>query len=153
MATRIDVSLDTNILLRTSFDETSSPSRATRACAELIRRGFFLGTTVANMAEFANVSTRPLEDNGYGLSVAQTQNRMRILESQLIVFSESLQSYDRWKHLVAKYEVRGKQVHDTRITAIMLQEDIRSVLTFNTADFTRFPEIVTLHPDEVLKTA
>jgi predicted nucleic acid-binding protein len=112
-----------------------------------------MGTTVANLAEFANTATRPTSANGLGLSPAQAQLRIRNFERQLAIFSESIESYEIWKRLVAEHEVCGKQVHDTRIVAIMLQEGIRSILTFNTADFIRFPEIITLHPGDVLGSA
>ncbi len=115
--------------------------------------GFSLGTTVSNIAEFANTATRTLAENGLGLSTSNTQQRIHALEDQLTVFSESLASYEIWKQLVAKYQVRGKQVHDTRIVAIMMKEGIRSILTFNTSDFARFPEITTLHPSDVLNRA
>jgi predicted nucleic acid-binding protein len=153
MAIRIDVSLDTNILLRFPFDEQSSPTLANRACAELMRRGYVLGTTVSNLAEFANVATRPVAVNGLGFSPMQAQQRIRAFEKRLVVFSESLESFRIWKQLVNTHEVRGTKVHDTRVVAIMLHSGIRSILTLNTADFTRFPEIVTLHPDDVLSNA
>ena len=153
MAIKIDVTQDTNILLRTTFDEKSKPTVASRAWLELHRRGHAIGTTVANLAEFANVATRPVSANGLGLSTRQTQDRIRLFERRLVIFSESLESYDIWKRLVEQYDVHGAKVHDTRIVAIMLQSDIPAILTFNAADFRRFPEIVTLHPDDILTKA
>jgi predicted nucleic acid-binding protein len=148
-----DFVLDTNILLRIPFDKASAPTEASQAYIALLAQGFAVGTTVANLAEFANVATRPVMANGVGLSSAQAQARIRTFEGQLAVFSESIESYEIWKRLLAQYEVRGRQVHDARIVAIMLQEGIRNILTFNTPDFARFPEIVTLHPDQILKNS
>jgi len=149
-----DVLLDTNILLRTSFDEQLSLTTASLACAELLRRGYSLATSISNIAEFANSATREVgTGNGLGLSVTQAQHRISIFERHLAIFSESIDSYAGWKNLVSKYQVRGKQVHDTRIVSIMLREGVRSILTFNAADFRRFPEIVTLHPDDILTKA
>jgi len=34
--------------------------------------------------------------------------------------------------------VMGKNAHDTRLVAAMLRHDIKSILTFNSADFKRF---------------
>jgi predicted nucleic acid-binding protein len=153
MAIEIDVVLDTNILLRTAFDKPSQPTIESRAFIELSRRGFSIGTTVANLAEFASVATRPAASNGLGLTVAEAQRRIKVFEDHLAIYSESLESYDLWKQLLTLYNVQGKSVHDARIVAIMLHSQIPAVLTLNTSDFKRFPEIVTLHPDELLRTA
>jgi predicted nucleic acid-binding protein len=152
MPITIDIILDTNILLRTPFDEKSAPTEASRAWVELVKRGFTVGTTFSNLAEFANVSTRPTTGNGLGLSPAQSQARIRSFENDLVVYSESLEIYAIWKDLIVAHNVRGTKVHDTRIVAIMLHFGIRGILTYNTSDFVRFPEIVTLHPDQVLET-
>jgi predicted nucleic acid-binding protein len=147
-----DAILDTNILLRTTYDGKASPTSAFLAYQELIRRGWTIGTTVANLAEFANVSTRTVSENGLGLSPHQAMQRIQLFESQLAVYSESIESYRIWKYIVTRYDVRGKQVHDARIAAIMLQSGIRNILTYNSNDFKRFPEIATLHPDQVLES-
>ncbi|MBW4439856.1 MAG: hypothetical protein KME10_01205 [Plectolyngbya sp. WJT66-NPBG17] len=51
--------------------------------------------------------------------------------------------------LVTKYQVRGKQAHDTRLVAAMIVHQIAHLLTFNTADFKRFSEIRAIDPREV----
>ena len=150
MAIEIDVLLDTNILLRTAFDQPSQPTDESKASIELRRRGYSVGTTVGNLAEFSCVATRPITANGLGLTVAEAQRRIKVFEDHLAIFSESLESYDLWKQLVTLYNVQGKSVHDARIAAIMLDSQIPAILTRNTSDFTRFPEITVLHPDQVL---
>jgi predicted nucleic acid-binding protein len=41
------------------------------------------------------------------------------------------------------------KVHDTKLVAVMNVHGVRKILTFNTADFTRY-EIETLHPASLL---
>jgi predicted nucleic acid-binding protein len=152
MPITIDVLVDTNILLRTQFDKMIHITNASRAIAGLRGRGNTLATTTQNLAEFWNVSTRPENNNGHGLTVEETRMRLDYFERFFTIVSESKQSFEYWKRLVTGHGVRGKQVHDARLVSVMLAFGIRSILTFNTADFARFPEIVTLHPDQVLET-
>ncbi len=151
MAIEVDVFLDTNILLRTAFDQPAQLTDESKASIELQRRGYAIGTSVANLAEFACVATRPVASNGLGMTVIEAQRRIKVFEDHLAIFSESLESYDLWKQLVALYNLQGKSVHDARIAAIMLHSQIPAILTRNTSDFARFPELTALHPDQVLR--
>ncbi len=80
-----------------------------------------------NMAEFWNTSTRPVERNGFGLSVDTTER------------------------IVLQHRVSGVQVHDARLAAAMYAHGISHILTFNGSDFMRYPGITTIHPDGVGK--
>jgi len=153
MPITIDVLVDTNILLRTQFDKSIHMTNASRALAELRRRGKHLATTIQNLAEFWNVSTRPETANGHGLSREETLKRLEYFERSLTVLSESRESYSHWKKLIVDHDVRGTKVHDTRLVSVMLAFEIHTILTFNTADFVRFAGIVALHPDHVLGDA
>ena len=153
MPITIDVLVDTNILLRTQFDKDIQITNASRAFAELRRRGIHLATAMQNLAEFWNVSTRPESANGYGLSRDETMKRLQYFERSFTVLPESQQSYAIWKTLVFTHDVRGKMVHDARIVSVMLSFGITKILTFNRPDFVRFPGITALHPDEVLQTS
>jgi predicted nucleic acid-binding protein len=150
MPITIDVLVDTNILLRTQFDKPVHMTNASRALAELRSQGKGLATTIQNLAEFWNVSTRPETANGHGLSREETLKRLEYFERSLSILSESGESYLHWKKLIVDHDVRGSKVHDTRLVSVMLAFVIRNILTFNTADFARFPKIETLHPDQVV---
>jgi predicted nucleic acid-binding protein len=43
--------------------------------------------------------------------------------------------------LVRQYQIRGKQIHDANIVAVMLTHGIHRLATYNQADFQRFGEI------------
>ena len=61
--------LGTGILLR-AFDASSSEYRQIRQdLRALVTRQERLVVALQNVAEFWNVSTRPIDKNGYGLSV------------------------------------------------------------------------------------
>jgi len=57
--------------------------------------------------------------------------------------------YRHWRTLVEREGVIGRQVHDARLAAVMLAHAVTHILTFNTDDFRRFPEIVPVDPREV----
>jgi predicted nucleic acid-binding protein len=58
-------------------------------------------------------------------------------------------AYQIWKELVVTHVVKGVQVHDARIAALMQAQDITHLLTLNTKDFARYPFIVAMTPAEV----
>ena len=58
-----------------------------------------------------------------------------------------------WKHLVVLHEVRGVQVHDTRLVAYMLAHQLTHILTWNGSDFQRFANITVIEPQSLLQKA
>ena len=48
-----------------------------------------------------------------------------------------------------RYDVRGRQVYDARLVAVMLVHNISQILTFNITDFKRYQEITAVHPDQI----
>ncbi len=52
----------------------------------------------------------------------------------------------RWLGLVEGHRVIGKQAHDARLVALMLEHEIRHIVTFNGADFVRYPEVRVIDP-------
>ncbi len=61
------------------------------------------------------------------------------------------QIYSEWEHLANTYQVKGVNVHDTRLITFMLVHNLSHILTFNINNFQRFnSEIIVVHPDTVL---
>ena len=63
-----------------------------------------------------------------------------------MVLPESPLILAEWERLVSKYQVSGKSAHDARLVAVMNVNRINRILTFDTADFSRFREIQVLDP-------
>ena len=104
-------------------------------------------TSTQNIAEFWNVCTRPpTARGGLGLSVDQASKRLKLLERFITVLREPPSAYDRWKTLIVKHGVEGKQVHDARLAALMSAYRIKRILTLNTSDFTRYKGIEAISP-------
>ncbi|MGO9262619.1 MAG: hypothetical protein ACLQU1_41010 [Bryobacteraceae bacterium] len=51
-----------------------------------------------------------------------------------------------WEDLVVRHSVSGKKAHDTHLVAVMQVYGVTGILTFNVADFRRYPVIRVLDP-------
>ena len=142
--------IDTGVLLRL-FDD-SDPHFATirDALRKLRRGGHSLYTCHQNIAEFWNVSTRPMTARGgYGHSQSSTERRVRFIESFGHVIGESPASYYEWRRLVLTHAIVGVAVHDARIVAIMFAASITHIITLNPDDFRRYAGLVVLTPADI----
>jgi hypothetical protein len=62
----------------------------------------------------------------------------REIEPACSILVEPASVFGRFKRLIAKYSVTGKQVHDARLVAMMLAWQIENVLTLNDRGFRRY---------------
>jgi len=142
--------LDTNVLLR--WQRTRDPLYiiAQQAVKVLLARGEEVCITPQNLIEFWNVATRPENANGFGMTPAQADKEVAQIEQIFILVPDTPDVYDEWRRLVVSAGVSGVQVHDARLVAVMLAHDLTHLLTFNTADFTRYSGIVIVHPQDMI---
>ncbi|MGB7189649.1 MAG: PIN domain-containing protein [Acidobacteriaceae bacterium] len=141
--------VDSNILIRWVQPADPDYPVVEAALAALVNSGTVLCYTSQNLAEFWNASTRPVARNGYGLSPAETDGRVRLFESRLRLLPDSRAVHEAWRRLLVDYGVSGVQVHDARLVAAMRVHGVPSILTFNTKDFARFTGIEAVHPRDV----
>ena len=140
---------DTNILLRTMQPTHSLYEEAVRAVETLLMQGETLYLIPQTIRELWNVATRPIANNGLGLSPQQASTEINRLETTLTFVADSPIVYIEWRRLVETYNVLGVQVHDTNLVAAMLAHGIMHLLTFNGTHFQRFAEIAVVHPRDV----
>jgi predicted nucleic acid-binding protein len=145
----VDYLADTNVLLRALERNHPMHRPAWDALKTLRRRGDRICVTPQNIVEFWRGCTRPAERNGLGLSPEDTAGHMARIEKRLVMLPDVPEVHQEWKRLVVRYEVAGKQVHDARLVACMVVHNVRSILTFNTADFERYKFIQAVHPADV----
>jgi predicted nucleic acid-binding protein len=105
--------------------------------------------TAQNLIEFWNVCTRPLDRNGLGQDIAQAEAEITKLERIFTILPEIPAIYPQWRQLVFTHQVKGVNVHDTKLVAAMMMHNVTHILTFNIADFKRFSSIVVVHPSEI----
>lgn len=122
---------------------------ATAALNVLLQSADDVALSSQNLIEFWNVCTRPLEKNGLGMSIQQASTELTRLEGIFSLLPDTPAVYPQWRQLVEEYGVKGVNVHDARLVAVMLVSGYSHVLTFNTADFQRFNEITVVHPSQI----
>jgi predicted nucleic acid-binding protein len=96
------------------------------------------------------VCSRPASANGFGYTPQQAFAEIVSARALFQILPETSQVYPTWEGLIAKYAVQGKQAHDTRLVALMIEHRVAKLLTFNDADFRRFTEIDAANPFDVL---
>ena len=138
--------VDTNVLLRISDLDSADHSIARAALFNLTHRGHTLYIAPQNIMEYWAVATRRREDNGLGMSHANVLAEVREFMNDFKLLWTTPDVLEVWLNLVSSAKVIGKQTHDTHLVAVMLANDIASVLTFNGPHFARFPGIKVLDP-------
>jgi predicted nucleic acid-binding protein len=81
-----------------------------------------------NLIEFWAVATRPVEANGLGLSVEKVAEEVTRFEAVFRLADEPSELFRQWRQLVEKHKVKGKQVHDARLVAIMIEGGVARIL-------------------------
>lgn len=143
--------VDTNIFLRLANRDDGQRGIALNALILLRRRNENLHYTTQVLSEFWNVCTRPASARGgLGLSVGQTENKVRLIERYFQLLPDGLDTHLEWRRLVASHSVIGVQVYDARLVASMTVHGIQRMLTFNKGDFNRFTMIMALSPPEII---
>ena len=140
---------DTNILLRLVETQSSHHAEAENAVDKLLKQGDTLFITLQNIVEFWNVCTRPLDKNGLGFSVPETDAALSKIEQVFDLLPDTEEIYKNWRELVVNHSVSGVQVHDAKIVAAMKTHNIQNLLTFNAKDFKRYIDIKAVEPKEV----
>lgn len=67
----------------------------------------------------------------------------------MTLLPEDARVYTVWRRLLATLDVRGTQVHDAHLAAVLEVHGVSDLLTFNGKDFKRFPGLTAVHPQDV----
>jgi len=144
--------VDTNILARSVQENHPMHTVARESVKALLQRGEEVYGLAQNLYEFWVTATRPLEQNGLGLSASQALTHLVEFEATLVPMPDIPAVYPEWKRLVGQWAVMGKNAHDARIVAAMGVHGISHLLTFNGRDFKRFQDIITVvEPADLLQ--
>lgn len=142
------VLLDTNILLRALQPHHPHCAVTEKAITTLRARNEPIWVCAQNLIELWAVATRPAGDNGLGMSTQQALQEIVMIKRHFPILPE-LPLLILWEQLVSTYQVNGKNTHDARLVAAMIQHRLDSILTFNVRDFSRYPQIKALHPQQI----
>lgn len=144
------VLIDTNVLLRLDDTGHQSHAEAQAAVEWLISNERECVLVPQVLYEFWAVATRPIPANGLGLSAARAELAISGSLDVFRVLTDERLVLKHWRELVNRYDVKGKNSHDARLVAAMQRHGLANLLTFNGADFARFPAINVYSPAEVL---
>ena len=140
---------DSNILVITANPASPFYPETTKALVRLRQRGHRLCMLAQNLYEFWAVATRPIANNGLGLSTAQAHSELRRLKGFFQLLPDTPAILAEWERLVVQHAVSGKHAHDTRIAAALIVHGVTQLLTYNVRDFKRFAGITALEPKQV----
>lgn len=142
--------VDTNVLIRSLSPAHAEFAVADGAITELRKQGAKLHLVAQNLYEYWVVATRPVADNGFGLSAHDATHELKRLRNLYMVLADSPAVLDEWELLVTSLGVMGKNAHDARLVAAMKVHGISHLLTFNLKDFERYAQITVQTPSEVV---
>lgn len=143
--------LDTNILSRTAQPGHPQHATAAQAVDELHRLGNEVFLVPQVLYELWVVCTRPLEDNGLGLTTSEARRKHEQARTLFVVLPDNEKTLATWEELVVQLDVKGKSAHDARLVASMRIHGLTHLLTFNVAHFNRFPGITVIAPEKVVQ--
>jgi predicted nucleic acid-binding protein len=145
--------LDTNLLLRHAHAADPAFATADAAIAALHARGEVLCVVPQNLYEFWAVATRPTAANGLGLTIAECQGEVARIKRLFRLLGDLPDLLDEWERLVGAHACAGRVSFDARLVAAMVTHGVTTILTFNGADFARFPGIAVLDPATIAASA
>lgn len=143
--------IDTNVLLRWADNKALEHIQCIEAVEYLAEASYILYVCAQVMIESYVVASRSIENNGLGLTVAETRQFLNDIVESFPCLPEPSDIGRQWYSLMMKYTVIGKQAHDARIVALMLTHNITHILTLNPADFARYSDITTVTPQDILR--
>ncbi len=147
------VLLDTNILLRLSNPGDLQHSQTKLALATMQANGDEAVIVPQVLYEYWVVATRPLANNGFGLSPEVADQAVMKWMSLYRLLLDEREIFTHWRELVTTYGVKGKTAHDARLVAAMTQHEVRRLLTFNAPGFARFKRIQVVTPADMAASA
>jgi len=148
----VRVLLDTTILLRL-VDDSSEKHQECLHCLEVLNDHAMPVTLFHNLAEFWAVASRPKppKSKGLGWTFQQTSAGLKKIKLWVPILDLPKDPRRTWEDLVRKHHVMGFQVHDTKMVAAMMENNIETIVTYNIKDFKRFKSIRARRPQDVVR--
>jgi predicted nucleic acid-binding protein len=136
--------LDTNVLCRLAEQGHSDHSIARDAVVRLKSQQHELCLVPQVLYEYWVVVTRPLTENGLGMSTVDVDAAIDLWLDIFTLLRDERGIFVVWRELARTHDAKGKSAHDTRLVAAMNRHGLTHVLTFNSTDFRRYSEIKVL---------
>ena len=144
--------VDTSVLLRTLQPHHPLYVPAERALRLLPEQGRRLHVVAQNLIELWVVATRPLGENGLGMTTHQATAEIERVKGMFLFLPDTPAIYPAWEALVTQYSVAGKPAHDARLVAALTVHGLTAILPYDRTGFSRFAGIKVIQPTEVQAT-
>lgn len=143
--------IDTNVLLIATDDTRKQHLEVKQLFGKIIQAGFHLAFCGQVIREYLVVATRPVDVNGFGLFPGDAVHNIMEFQKLILTYDEKKTTSEFLQHLVIKYQLKGKRIHDANIVATMITHGIKYLITDNSIDFKCFDDIETFKINETLK--
>ena len=137
------VLVDTNVLLTATTPSRTLHKRALKVLNQWPNR-VRLCTSGQILREYMVVATRPLLDNGLGLTRRDALANVDSFVERMLFLEEGWTVHQRLTTLLRTAECAGKQIHDANVVATALSHGVGGVLTENVDDFRFYSEMVNI---------
>jgi predicted nucleic acid-binding protein len=142
------VFLDTNILL-TATDSSRKNHRPAKAVfTKALDSGVHLCAGGQIIREYLVVATRDTSLNGLGMSPEHALSNAEQFKKRMTILEEIEDVTENLMQLVRTHRLKGSRIHDANIAALMQTHNIRTLLTENINDFSRFASLETMTLEE-----
>jgi predicted nucleic acid-binding protein len=133
--------VDSNVLLASSDQSRAAHQNSMRFLEEAFTGAYRLFACGQVFREYVVVATRPLEENGMGLSPSEAYENIKTFQRVIQVLDESSDSLKELMKLMKKYDLKGKRIHDANLVAVMHVHGLVHLKTWNPKDFGPFADI------------
>lgn len=114
------------------------------ACMAFIQDRSDLCVTSQVLREYAVVATRPIDENGLGLSMADTLQNIGEFCRFMRLLADRKSDFEALVDLLREHPVTGKRIHDANLVATALAHGLARIATLNVKDFEGLNDTVTL---------
>lgn len=135
------VLVDTNVLLEATDEGRPLHERAVELFRVAPARGLDLFLATQNLREYLVVATRPLENNGLGMPMADALENLSRFRQRAAVVGETVPASERFLRWAARFGLSGKHLHDLQILATSAAAGMDGLITANPRDFPDTGEI------------
>ena len=139
------VMVDTNVLLEASDQARRLHVQSLTLFQNSLRDGVDLFLCTQVIREYLVVATRPIENNGLGMTLAIAIENIRQFRRRSSCVAETQQAGELFLEWAARFGTSGKKLHDLQILATASTAGIDILLTANQQDFPK-PSPVTIFP-------
>ena len=137
--------VDTNILVYATIDEAPKCEEARQWMERLQKEGVQLCATPQIYREYLVVLTRgSVFERRFSSDEALAA--LGGIRPAFRTLSPTGETFEECLSLIRRYAVRGKQVHDANIVAVMMTYGLKRLATYNQDDFRRFDDVLLLDP-------